>query len=138
MRFLSEPARRKFGGLLIRTFRPEVSFRRQAAASGLFVVALAISFLIFKRVDYAYCHLLAGMGVTWMIYALIGSPRLGVLFTVVSSSYNEFVVDLAKPDHPTHVDWDQLVAGFVGAAIGYYVLVSLRHRWPGREWKLGI
>lgn len=137
MNLIAEPVRQKVGSFLQRTLKPEVSVGRQVVASCLAVVALIIAWFIFGRIDYAYCHFLAGMGVTWIIYTLVGSPRLGVLFTVLSSMYNELVFDLAKPGHP-NVDWDQLAAGFIGAAVGYGVLAVLRRRWPGRAWNLGL
>ena len=137
MKLVAEPVRQKVGRFLQRTFKPEVSANRQVVASSLAAVALIIAWFIYGRFDYAYCHFLAGMGITWVVYTLSGSPRLGVLFTVLSSMYNELVVDLAKPGHP-NVDWDQLVAGFVGAALGYWVLAALRRRWPGRAWNLGV
>lgn len=114
-------------------FKSEASCARQATALCLAAVAFIISYLIYGRISYAYCHFLAGMGVTWIFYGLFGLARFGLIVTVVSSSFNELVLDMAKPNH-LNVDWDQLVAGFIGAGIAYIVLVALRRLWSGRAW----
>ena len=134
VQLISEPRRQQFEDLLHHVFKPEVSVPRQLIALVLLGVAFGFAVVIYGRVSYAYCHFLAGMGVLWLVYALSASPPAGAGFTVIASLYNEFVWDMAKPNHP-NVDWDQLLAGFVGVAVGYLVLVALRQRWPGREWK---
>lgn len=117
-----------------RWLKPEVSMKRQFTALGLFLVATAVGYFLFDRVDYAWCHFVAGMGVLWLFYWMLGTPRGAAALTVFSIFYNELVWDLAKSDHP-NVDWDQLAAGLIGAAIGYVLLIALRPIFPGRAWK---
>jgi hypothetical protein len=130
-------ARAALAGALDRLLRFELSWPRRLLSLCVFLAttSLALYGLTYlhwpARGLYWIDHVLFGLGFPFRIYAVFGSWRLGLFFTLGWSLGNELWEDqLTRAVYS--IDWDHLVADFVGAGIATATHARLRRCFPSK------